>query len=98
MTKRYHVLDAVSILQELRNLTSTTVTIQRSSPDGDSCEESVVNQMGSMVTVMDTLRCRYAGRRVTYCLQSRTYECQSNVTTETVNSKNMYCYLPIIIH
>ena len=69
---------------------SSTVSIQRSSPDSDSCEESVVNQMtsgSSPVTVMDTLSCRYAGRRVTYCLQFRTDECQSNVVTETVRCK-----------
>ena len=76
---------------------SSTVSIQRSSPDGDSCEESVVNQMGSMVTVMDTLRCRYAGRRVTYCLQFRTSECQSIVTTETVDSKSTSTYRSIYI-
>ena len=69
---------------------SSTVSIQRSSPDSDSCEESVVNQMtsgSSPVTVMDTLSCRYAGHRVTYCLQFRTDECQSNVATETINGK-----------
>ena len=51
---------------------------------------TVVNQMtsgSSPVTVMDTLSCRYAGRRVTYCLQFRTDECQSNVATETIESK-----------
>ena len=53
---------------------------------------TVVNQMtiGSSpvtYTVMDTLSCRYAGRRVTYCLQLRTDECQSNVATDTIESK-----------
>ena len=73
---------------------SSTVSIQRSPPDGDSCEESIVNQMtsgSSPVTVMNTLSCRYAGRRVTYCLQFRTDECQSNVATETVESKIVLC-------
>ena len=73
---------------------SSTVSIQRSSPDSDSCEESVVNQMtsgSSAVTVMDTLSCRYAGRRVTYCLQFRTDECQSNVATGIVERKNVPC-------
>ena len=42
----------------------------------------------SPVTVMDTLSCSYAGRRVTYCLQFRTRECQSSVATETVERKN----------
>ena len=68
---------------------SSTVSIQRSSPDSDSCEESVVNQMtsgSSPVTVMDTLSCRYAGRRVTYCLQFRTDNCQSAVAMESVQS------------
>ena len=43
----------------------------------------------SPVTVMDTLSCRYAGRRVTYCLQFRTDECRSSVATERVECKNI---------
>ena len=80
--------------QEPTNFISSTVSIQSSSPDSDSCEESVVNQMTSgrsPVIVMDTPSCRYAGRRVTYCLQFRTDECQSNVTTETVECKVVSC-------
>ena len=37
--------------------------------------------------MMDTLSCRYAGRRVTYCLQFRTDECQSAVAMESVQCK-----------
>ena len=37
----------------------------------------------STVTVMETLNCRYAGRRVTYCLQFSTDECQSNTAMES---------------
>ena len=80
---------------------SSTVSIQRSSPDSDPCEESVVNQMtsgSSPVTVMDTLSCRYAGSRVTYCLQFRTDECQSSMATETVESKNGPCTIDIANH
>ena len=80
---------------------NSTVSIQRSSPDSDSCEESVVNQMtsgSSPVTVMDTLSCRYAGRRVTYCLQFRTDNCQSSVATETVERKNDPCTIASYIH
>ena len=76
------------------NFMSSTVSAWRSSLDSDSCEESVVNQMtsgSSPVIVMDTLSCRYAGHRVTYCLQFRTDECQSNVATETVESKVVLC-------
>ena len=42
---------------------------------------------------MDTLSCRYAGRRVTYCLQFRTDECQSAVAMKTIESKlyRKYC-------
>ena len=57
----------------------------------DNDAVTVVNQMtnGSLsVTVMDTLSCSYAGRRVTYCLQFRTHECQSNVAMETIESKS----------
>ena len=66
--------------------TYSSVSIQRSSLESDSCEDSVVNQMtsgSSTVTVMETLSCRYAGRRVTYCLQFSTDECQSNIVMET---------------
>ena len=79
---------------------SSTVSIQRSSPDSDSCEESVANQMtsgSSLVTVMDTLSCRYTGHRVAYCLQFRTNECQSSVATETMECKHVYMYTTILV-
>ena len=73
----------------------STVSIQRSSPDSVSCEESVVNQMtsgSSPVTVMDTLSCRYAGRMVTYCLQFRTDECQSSIAmADAIECKFIQC-------
>ena len=87
--------------QESTNFMSSTVSIQRSSLDSESCEESVVNQMtsgSSPAIVMDTLSCRYAGRRVTYCLQFRTDGCQSNVTTETSECKIVLYILWLVIH
>ena len=81
--------------------TSSTVSIQRSSPDSDSCEESVVNQMtsgSSPVTMMDTLSCTYAGHRVTYCLQFRTDECQSAVAIESVEGNNqLHCNIKLCV-
>ena len=69
---------------------SSIVSIQRSSPDGNSCEESITNQMtngSSPVTVMDTLSCRYAGRSATYCMQFSKDGCESGVAMETVQCK-----------
>ena len=68
------------------------MSIHRSSINSDlpSCDESVLSQFtanSSSVTVVDTLSCRYAGHRVTYCLQLVADECQSSVAMQTVESE-----------
>ena len=62
------------------NGSSVSVSVQRSSPTSVDCGMSVATQPtngDATVTIMDQLSCRFAGQRVTYCLQFTTDQCDS---------------------
>ena len=64
------------------------MSVQRSSPTSTDCEMSVTTQPTNgdqTVTIMDQLSCRYAGQRVTYCLQFTADQCDSFTVMESTD-------------